>query len=218
MNATSLKRIGTIVIMPSKGCEGLKKRRGSPMQSSRREFGGHPMHYIQWGYGNFSPRARSYDHNFYVCYEGNKFIARKNVRNGGNYVNMEERFHKKKGNYEGYYGSFNYGGYNYRKGSQTLGTTSRPLSYNNLKLLLLRGTFGPYDYDAWEQKIESLFYSYYVIEEEKLLLSKCEKRRRMGAQPIKTWSLMKQSSRNRFGVGTMKDKDKVNQRLNSWSY
>ncbi|KAI5650514.1 hypothetical protein M9H77_36519 [Catharanthus roseus] len=29
MNAISLERIGTTIFMPSKGCEGLKKRRGS---------------------------------------------------------------------------------------------------------------------------------------------------------------------------------------------
>ncbi|KAI5653484.1 hypothetical protein M9H77_30671 [Catharanthus roseus] len=71
---------------------------------------------------------------------------------------------------------------------------------------------------AWEQKVESLLYSYGVREEEKFHLvlkslsyevnvwwdCKCENRRRMGAQPIKTWSLMKQSLRNRFGVGNHK--------------
>ncbi|KAI5676873.1 hypothetical protein M9H77_07823 [Catharanthus roseus] len=103
-------------------------------------------------------------HNSYDCYEGTRFGTRNDVRNGGNYVNMHERFHKRK---------------------------------------------------AWEQKIESLFYSYCLREEEKFQLvlkylpyevkvwwdSKCENRRRMGAQPIKTWNLMKQSLRNRFGVG-----------------
>ncbi|KAI5677713.1 hypothetical protein M9H77_08663 [Catharanthus roseus] len=58
-----------------------------------------------------------------------------------------------------------------------------------------------------------LFYCYDVREEEKfqLVLSslsyevnvswncKCENRRRMGSQPIKMWSLMKQVLRNRFG-------------------
>ncbi|KAI5667325.1 hypothetical protein M9H77_17178 [Catharanthus roseus] len=74
-----------------------------------------------------------------------------------------------------------------------MGTTSRPLSYNNLKLPLLCGTFGHYDYKAWEQKVESLFYSY-----------KCENRKRMRALPIKTCTLIKQSLRNRFGVGNHK--------------
>ncbi|KAI5653101.1 hypothetical protein M9H77_30288 [Catharanthus roseus] len=68
---------------------------------------------------------------------------------------------------------------------------------------------------AWEQKVESLFYSYGVKEEEKIQLvlkslsyevqvwwdCKCQNSRRIGAQPIKTWSLRKQSLRNRFGVG-----------------
>ncbi|KAI5663859.1 hypothetical protein M9H77_23182 [Catharanthus roseus] len=100
------------------------------------------------------------------------------------------------------------------RSSQTLGTASRPLSYNNLKLPLSCGNFGPYDYEAWEQKVESLFYSYCVKEEEKFQLVlkslsyevnvwrdiKCENRR-MGARLIKTWNLMKQSLKNRFGVG-----------------
>ncbi|KAI5675911.1 hypothetical protein M9H77_06861 [Catharanthus roseus] len=102
-----------------------------------------------------------------------------------------------------------------RRKSQTLETTSRPLSYNNLKLPLICGTFVSYDYEAWEQKVESLFYCYCVREEEKFQLvlkslsyevnvcwdCKCENRRRMGVQPFKTWSLMKRSLRNRFGVG-----------------
>ncbi|KAI5683029.1 hypothetical protein M9H77_04257 [Catharanthus roseus] len=99
--------------------------------------------------------------------------------------------------------------------SQTLGTTSKPLSYKNLKLPLLCGNFGHYDYEAWDQKVESFFYSYCVREEEKFQLvlkslpyevivwwdSKCENGRRMGVQPIKTWLLMKESLWNRFGVG-----------------
>ncbi|KAI5682525.1 hypothetical protein M9H77_03753 [Catharanthus roseus] len=46
--------------------------------------------------------------------------------------------------------------------SQNLGTTSRLLSYNNLKLPLMSGTFGSHDYEPWEKKVESLFYSYSV--------------------------------------------------------
>ncbi|KAI5673545.1 hypothetical protein M9H77_13909 [Catharanthus roseus] len=38
---------------------------------------------------------------------------------------------------------------------------------------------------------------------------KCENRRRMGAQPIKTWSLMKQALRNIFGVGNYERQRKV---------
>ncbi|KAI5669014.1 hypothetical protein M9H77_18867 [Catharanthus roseus] len=145
------------------------------------------------GYGNFSPHVGSYEHNSYDFYEGIRFGTRNDVRDGGSYVNMDERFHKRKSDYEGYYDSYNYGGYNYRKGSQTLVTTSRPPSYNNLKLPFC-GLF-----------MESLFYSYCVREEEKFQLvlkslsyevnvwwdSKCENRSRMGAQPIKTWSIMK---------------------------
>ncbi|KAI5663024.1 hypothetical protein M9H77_22347 [Catharanthus roseus] len=130
---------------------------------------------------------------------------------------MDERFHKRIGDvdrcldrchdrndhYEHSYGSKNvytkhndsyrYGGYNCRRSSQTLGTTSKLLSYNNLKLPLLRGTLDSYNYVVWEQKVESFFYSYGDC--------KCENRRRMEAQPIGTWSSMKQALRNRFGVG-----------------
>ncbi|KAI5653021.1 hypothetical protein M9H77_30208 [Catharanthus roseus] len=113
-------------------------------QSSRRDFGGYPMQDNQWGYGKFSSYARSYAHNFYDCYEGNIFgirndyndtsckrVPRNDARNGGNYVNIDERFYKNK-----------------RRSSQAMGTTSRPLSHNNLKLPLLCGPFGPYDYEA----------------------------------------------------------------------
>ncbi|KAI5652892.1 hypothetical protein M9H77_30079 [Catharanthus roseus] len=129
-------------------------------QSNRRILGGHLMHNNQWGYGNFSSHARTLEHKFYDCYEGNRLgtrnsfnytsckrVSRNDVRNGGNYVNMDERFHKRKGDYERYYDSYNKGGYSYRS-SQTWGTTSRSPSYNNLKLPLLCGTFGPHDYEA----------------------------------------------------------------------
>ncbi|KAI5672624.1 hypothetical protein M9H77_12988 [Catharanthus roseus] len=103
---------------------------------------------------------------------------------------MDEKFHKRRGDYEEYYDSYNYGGYNCRRSSQTLGTTSRPLSFNNLKLPILCGTFGPYDNKAQgEWKLNQ----------------------------SKTWSLMKQSLRNRLELETMKDKDKVKQRKNSWN-
>ncbi|KAI5671813.1 hypothetical protein M9H77_12177 [Catharanthus roseus] len=129
-------------------------------------------------------------------------------------MNMDERFHKGKRDYGEYNSSYNYRGHSCGRSSQTLGTTSRPLSYNNLKLPLLCGTLGPYDYEAWKQKVESLFYSYCVREEENFQVvlkslsyelnvwwnCKCKNRRRMGAQPIKTWSLMKRSLRNKFGV------------------
>ncbi|KAI5681182.1 hypothetical protein M9H77_02409 [Catharanthus roseus] len=141
------------------------------------------MHDNKWEYGDFSPHARSYEHNSYDCYKSNRLGARNyynnisckgvpryDVRNGENYVNMDERFHERRDDYEGYYDSYNYGGYTYRRSFQTFETTSRPLSYNKFKLPLLCRTFGPYDYEAWEQKVESLLYSYCVIEEEKFQL------------------------------------------------
>ncbi|KAI5680975.1 hypothetical protein M9H77_02202 [Catharanthus roseus] len=73
---------------------------------------------------------------------------------------MDGRFHKRRGDYEGYYDSYNYGGYSCGRSSQTLGTTSMTLSYNNLKLPLFWGTFGPYVYVAWEREVEFFFYFY----------------------------------------------------------
>ncbi|KAI5673136.1 hypothetical protein M9H77_13500 [Catharanthus roseus] len=86
--------------------------------------------------------------------------------------------------------SYYYGGYNCKRSSPTLGTTSRPLSYNNLKFALFWGTFDLLCYEIWEQEVESLFYSYCVREDEK----------RMGLKPIKTWSLIKQALRIKFEV------------------
>ncbi|KAI5650223.1 hypothetical protein M9H77_36228 [Catharanthus roseus] len=90
-----------------KGVKDLKREEEAIFeQSSRRDFGGHPI---------------SYEHNSYDCYEGNRFGTRNDVRNGGNYVNMDEIFHKRKGDNEGYYDSYNYGGHNYRKGIEDKG-------------------------------------------------------------------------------------------------
>ncbi|KAI5664102.1 hypothetical protein M9H77_23425 [Catharanthus roseus] len=147
---------------------------------------------------------------------------------------MDGRFHKRRGDVERYHDSFDhyehsygsknmcnehndsysYGGYNCRISSQTLGTTSRPLNYNNFKLPLLGDTFCPYGYKALEQEVESLFYSYAVREEEKLQLvlkflsyevnvwwdRNFENIRRIELQLIKTWSLMKQTLRIKCGV------------------
>ncbi|KAI5652991.1 hypothetical protein M9H77_30178 [Catharanthus roseus] len=132
-------------------------------QSSRRNLGGYPMHNNQLGYGNFSSHGRSYELNSYECCESNRLetrnvhncrtynrVPRNEVRNERNYVNvnMEGRFHKRRGDYERYNDSYNYGGYSCGRSSQTLGTTLRPLSYNNLKLPLLWDTCSPYDYEA----------------------------------------------------------------------
>ncbi|KAI5668388.1 hypothetical protein M9H77_18241 [Catharanthus roseus] len=114
------------------------------------------MHDNQREYDNFSSHARSYEHNFYDCYEGNRFgtrndyndtsykrVPRNDVRNGGTYVNMDERFHKRKCDYEGYHESYNYGG------------------------------------------------------------------RRIEAKAIKSWSLMKQTLRDRFGVENREEQRQV---------
>ncbi|KAI5653860.1 hypothetical protein M9H77_31047 [Catharanthus roseus] len=101
-----------------------------------------------------------------------------------------------------------------KKKFSNLGNTSRPLSYNNVKLPLLCGIFGSSNYVAWDQNVESLSYSYGVKEEEMFHLvlkslsyevnawwdCKCENSWRIGAQSIKTWSLIKLALRTKFGV------------------
>ncbi|KAI5682431.1 hypothetical protein M9H77_03659 [Catharanthus roseus] len=95
-------------------------------QSSRRNLGGNPMHNNQEGYGNFSPHARSYEHNSYDCYEENRLgtrngyndtsckrVPRNKVKNGGNYMIMDEWLHKKRGNVERYYDIYEHYEYSY---------------------------------------------------------------------------------------------------------
>ncbi|KAI5681258.1 hypothetical protein M9H77_02485 [Catharanthus roseus] len=104
--------------------------------------------------------------------------------------------------------------YSCGRGSQTLGTTSRPLSYNNLKLPLLWCTFGLKI--IWHgSKKWNHFLFLCVREEEKFQLvlkslsyevnvwwdCKCENRKKVGEKPIRTWSLMKQALRIKYGVG-----------------
>ncbi|KAI5681041.1 hypothetical protein M9H77_02268 [Catharanthus roseus] len=81
-----------------KGVKDLKREEEAFLeQSSRRNLGGHSMHYNQWAYGNFSPYAKYYEHNSYDCFEGNRLgarnvyndksynrVPRNEVRNGGN--------------------------------------------------------------------------------------------------------------------------------------
>ncbi|KAI5663214.1 hypothetical protein M9H77_22537 [Catharanthus roseus] len=71
MNETSLGMIGTTTIIHSKGCEGLMKRRGSHLGT---KLG------TRNGYNDIS------------C----KRVPRNDVRNGENYVNMDDKFHKRK--------------------------------------------------------------------------------------------------------------------------
>ncbi|KAI5681816.1 hypothetical protein M9H77_03044 [Catharanthus roseus] len=78
------------------------------------------MHNNQWTYDNFSLYAISFEHNSYDCYEGNRLgnyykdrsyerAPRNEIRNGGNYVKMDDRFHKRRNDYERYCDSYNYG-------------------------------------------------------------------------------------------------------------
>ncbi|KAI5668808.1 hypothetical protein M9H77_18661 [Catharanthus roseus] len=72
----------------------------------------HITSHSQWGYGNFFPYARSYKHNSYDCCEGNRLgarngyndrpykrVPRNEIRNEGNYVHMDGRFHKRRDDY-----------------------------------------------------------------------------------------------------------------------
>ncbi|KAI5667652.1 hypothetical protein M9H77_17505 [Catharanthus roseus] len=133
--------------------------------------------------GNFSPYARTFEHNSYDCYEGNRLgtrngyndtsferVPRNEVKSEGNYVNMDRRFQKRGGSWEKYYDR-----YNCKRCSQTLGTTPRPLSYNNLKLPLL---------------LELL-----VL----MIMKNGSKKCNYCSIPM-TWSLMKQALRTKFGV------------------
>ncbi|KAI5677765.1 hypothetical protein M9H77_08715 [Catharanthus roseus] len=176
-------------------------------QSNIRE---HTTSHTQWGYGNFSPEARTFEQNSMIATSAIDLELEVVVM-----IHLVKEFQGMNTNMSNNNDSYSYGKYNCRRCSQTLGTTSRPLSYNNLKLPLLCGTFGSYDYVAWEQEVESLFYSYGVREEEKFQLvlkslfygvnilwdCKCENRRRMGFQQIKICCIMKKVLRNRFGVG-----------------
>ncbi|KAI5676929.1 hypothetical protein M9H77_07879 [Catharanthus roseus] len=125
-----------------KGVKDLRREEEAILEQSsrRRNLGGHPMHSNEWAYGNRLGTRNGYHDT--SC----KRVPRNDIRNGGNYVNIDEWFHKRKCDYEGSCNSYNYGGYNCGRNSQTFGTTFRPLSYNNLKLPVLCGTFGPYDY------------------------------------------------------------------------
>ncbi|KAI5653452.1 hypothetical protein M9H77_30639 [Catharanthus roseus] len=106
----------------------------------------------QWRYGRFSSHARSYDIILMIAMraidlELEMFIMIHLVKVFQEMMlEMEEII---------------------RRSPQTLGTISRPVSYNNLKLPLLCGSFGPYEYEALEQKVKSLFDSHCVREKEK---------------------------------------------------
>ncbi|KAI5676024.1 hypothetical protein M9H77_06974 [Catharanthus roseus] len=92
---------------------------------------------------------------------------------------MDERFHKRRGDVERY-----------------------PDIYDH------------YEHNYGEQEVEFLLYTYGVREEEKFRLVlkslsyevnvswdfNCENRRRIGLQPIKTWGLLKQAWRTKYGV------------------
>ncbi|KAI5653087.1 hypothetical protein M9H77_30274 [Catharanthus roseus] len=52
----------------AKGVKDLKgEERANYEQISGRDLGGHSMHDSQLGYGNFSPHARSSEHNFMIA-------------------------------------------------------------------------------------------------------------------------------------------------------
>ncbi|KAI5667725.1 hypothetical protein M9H77_17578 [Catharanthus roseus] len=81
-------------------------------QRSRSNLGGHLMHNNQWAYGNFSPHARTYEHNSYDFYEGNRFGAR-NGHNNKSYKSVPRNEVRNKGNVERYHDSYDHYEHNY---------------------------------------------------------------------------------------------------------
>ncbi|KAI5681765.1 hypothetical protein M9H77_02993 [Catharanthus roseus] len=68
---------------------------------------GQVISHTQRIYGNFTPHARTFEHNSYDYYGDNRLgtrngyndksykrVPRNEVKNGGNYVKMDEKFHK----------------------------------------------------------------------------------------------------------------------------
>lgn len=64
----------------------------------------------------------------------------------------------------GYYGRNTYGASKQYKQRMNV----RPPSYNKLKLPLVLRAFDPEDYIEWEERVEALFYSYDIFEEDKV--------------------------------------------------
>ncbi|KAI5663807.1 hypothetical protein M9H77_23130 [Catharanthus roseus] len=59
----------------------MKEMRGNITKLSmehrdQRNIGCHVTSHTQWGYGIFSPHTRTFEHNSYDCYEGNRLGAR----------------------------------------------------------------------------------------------------------------------------------------------
>ncbi|KAI5663924.1 hypothetical protein M9H77_23247 [Catharanthus roseus] len=163
----------------------------------------HVTFHTQWGYGNFSPYTKTLEHNSYDCYEDNRFgtrnghndrsynrVSRNEVSKGGNYVKLDERFHKRREDVERYHDRYDLmsmaivvrtctmsimiviamEGLVVEEVLEILERYQDLLVTKNFKLPLLWGTFCPYDYVPREQEVESLFYSYGVREEEKIQL------------------------------------------------
>ncbi|KAI5666973.1 hypothetical protein M9H77_16826 [Catharanthus roseus] len=104
----------------------MKERRGNIANLSmehrdKSNIRGHVTSDTQWGYGNLSLHARTFEHNSCDCYEDNrlgvrngynntscKTVPRNEVRKGGNYVKMDERFHKRRGDVDKYHDSYDH--------------------------------------------------------------------------------------------------------------
>ncbi|KAI5672688.1 hypothetical protein M9H77_13052 [Catharanthus roseus] len=107
----------------------------------------HVTSHTQWRYDNFSLYARSYEHNSYDYYEGNRVrnyyndrsyerAPRNEVGNGGNYVRMDERIQKRKGDVERYYDSYDHYVYNY--GSENMYEHNDTYSYRGYNYIKMR--------------------------------------------------------------------------------
>ncbi|KAI5683027.1 hypothetical protein M9H77_04255 [Catharanthus roseus] len=91
--------------------------------------------------GSLKPQrslVRTFERNSYDCYKGNRLSAR-NGYNDKSYNRFKGLSYGSKNTYNAHNVSYKYGEYNSRRSYETLRTTSRPLSYNNLKLPLLGG-------------------------------------------------------------------------------
>ncbi|KAI5666813.1 hypothetical protein M9H77_16666 [Catharanthus roseus] len=106
-------------------------------------------------------------------------VPRNEVRNGENYVNMDGRFHKRRGDVERYYDSYDHYEHSYSSNNM-YNEHNYSYSYGGQKFKLVLKSLS-YEVNVWWD-------------------CKCENRRRMGAKPIETWSLVMTALRNIFGV------------------
>ncbi|KAI5673660.1 hypothetical protein M9H77_14024 [Catharanthus roseus] len=129
-------------------------------------IGGHVTSHTQWGYGNFSLHSRTVEHNSYDCYEGYRIgskngyngtfckrVPRNEVKNGENYVKIDESSHKRKGDAERYHDSYDH--YDHSYGSKDMyiehNDKSQPIKTGRLMRQALRNRFGVGNHEGQRQ-------------------------------------------------------------------